>query len=75
MKTKRKINTTINKKVLNFIDNNFYGYTGVKIEEEKDNNYIALLDYGKVQPKMRIKFTKTQDTFNLYKLVDTQFIY
>ena len=58
---------------MKFIENNFPPYNNCTIIEEKDDKAVALLDYGS-NNKMRITVGLADDGYNLYKLLQTDFI-
>ena len=68
-------NPILSKKAATFIEHNFPDYNSMKVEVLEPDKVVALLDYGSREPKLRIQIAKTADDYNLYTLIDTQFVY
>lgn len=68
---RKKINP---KKVKRFIENNFPPYNEITILEETNERVIALLDYGKREEKLKVTIGYSGEDYNLYKLLETDFI-
>lgn len=62
------------KKVKQFIDSNFPPYSELTILEEQIDYVTVLLDYGKREEKLKVKIGYANDGYNLYRLLQTDFI-
>jgi len=62
------------KKVRQFIDNNFPPYVECTILDEKDDKVVALLDYGKREDRLKVTIGYAGEDYNLYRLLETNFI-
>lgn len=63
----------MNKKIMQFIEANFPPYNNCTIIKEEEDKTVAVLDYGS-DNKMRITVGHIDDGYNLYRLLQTDFI-
>ena len=62
-----------NKKVKQFLDNNFPPYNSCDIIQNTDDKVVALLSFG-VKDKIRVTIGYADDGYSLLKLIQTDFI-
>ena len=63
----------MNKKIVHLIEANFATYNNCTIIKEGEDETVAVLDYGN-NNKMRITVGHIDDGYNLYRLLQTDFI-